>query len=80
MNKWIRVADRLPEATSGEAGKPPILSDDVLILFETGVDVANYDHEDGKWALINRSFSEPDCDPLFWMPIPDYPEGFRLSQ
>jgi hypothetical protein len=43
MSDWIRCSERLPEATVGAVGEEPIISDDVLVLFETGPDIANYD-------------------------------------
>lgn len=79
MNEWIRCSERLPEATVGAVGEEPIISDDVLVLFETGPDVANYDYDAGWWSMVNHGFSQPDCDPLYWMPIPEYPEGYKQS-
>jgi hypothetical protein len=79
MSEWISVEDRLPEATIGVEGKSPIISDDVFVAFIDGAyesyDVANYDHEDAHWYLVNRSFERPDADPTHWMPIPALPES-----
>lgn len=68
---WIPITERLPEAVHGEESKPPIISDDVVVLFESGdTDIANYDHEDSVWSLVNHGFKEPDCDPTHWLPLP----------
>lgn len=73
---WILVAEQLPEARSGVEGRPPILSDDVLVLFESrGMAVANFDHESRVWTEAKDSAREFDCDPKYWMEIPDWPEG-----
>lgn len=79
MNKWIRVGDELPKAVVGAEGEPANLSDDVAVLFETGIEVAMYDHEVKRWVMVNADFEEPIVDPLYWTPLPDFPEGFRLS-
>lgn len=74
MGRWIPVAMQLPKAVYGGEGAPVEISEDVLILFEGGmVEVANYDHAIKQWALVNRSFREPECDPTHWLPIPEFP-------
>jgi hypothetical protein len=71
---WIAVSEHLPEPIQGKEGKPPTISDDVVILFENGdVDIAMYDHEDDRWTLPNSAFAEPDCEPVFWMELPPSP-------
>jgi Protein of unknown function (DUF551) len=75
VGQWISVTERLPDAIMGEEGQKPFVTDDVLIYWgdHCSMDVANYDHEAGRWALVNHGFAEPYCDPTHWMPIPAPP-------
>jgi hypothetical protein len=78
MSDWIPITKRMPEARYGEDDKPPIISEDVLILYESGMlDIANYDYDAQCWSVVNKGFSHPDCDPVYWMPIPEFPEGIQ---
>ena len=78
--KWIRVDERLPEATQGQVEGPFIISDDVLCYWpaDGGIhEVCNYDHEDHRWSLVHKAFEEPDCEPTHWQPLPAPPSGAK---
>lgn len=73
--EWTKVKEQLPEATIGEAGQPPMLTDDVLVYFEAGdrgYEIANYDYEEESWySLVDGFFF--DAEPSHWMPLPKAP-------
>lgn len=71
MSDWINADERLPDAVGH-------LSDAVLVLCETGPDVACYDFTIGGWVLPNEEYNATPWGVLFWCPIPNFPEGFEI--
>jgi hypothetical protein len=76
--KWVRTKDQLPVAAlgfdEGDGEGRPFLSPDVVALWpDVCADIANYDHDEKRWSLLNRSFEEPDCEPEYWCYLPDLP-------
>lgn len=76
---WISVEERLPEARYGEAGKPPVVSEDVLVcgcnaLGDEHIVFANYDHEAKQWWVIEGHGHLDADDPTHWMPKPKLPK------
>ena len=76
--KWINAKRALPVPKYGDDEHPkPYLSDDVLVVFESGdsiYDIANYDHAEKQWSLPNKGFNQPDVEPIAWIPIPALPD------
>lgn len=68
--KWISVKERLPE-----------LKESVLLYFNEGNMAVGYWFEKDEnftfWSAWtdNGWFSDCDCEPLYWMPLPEPPKG-----
>jgi hypothetical protein len=66
---WVKCSERLPEAVYGAEGESPTDSEDVAVLFEAGdsiYDIGTYQHDEKRWILPNKNFSEPDAEPIAW--------------
>ena len=73
---WAKVENGLPKAKYGDdRNTAPYLSEDVAVCWpEIGIiEIANYDHEAKHWSLPNKSFNQPDADPVYWYPLPKIP-------
>ena len=79
LNGWIDCNERLPDAVYGEEGEPPEMSEDVLACWPNAmnltVDIAQYDHGRKQWSFPTKGFEDAHCDPGYWMPLPELPEG-----
>jgi hypothetical protein len=71
---WISCKIKLPEAIFGAENGEPFLSEDVVVFFESGgFAISNYDHETKVWTEAKDSAKEFDCDPIYWMSLPEVP-------
>ena len=67
--QWISVEDRLPECKQ-----------DVLMYFDTGNMAAGFWHDGDEtitfWCAYTDDgwFTDCDCEPLYWMPLPEPPK------
>jgi hypothetical protein len=69
--KWIKVSEQLPEPRYGEAGEPPVVSEDVLAFQkDSPIYIANYDHEQRRWCIDGDIWG---LEPSHWMPLPEAP-------
>lgn len=68
--QWTSVEDRLPE-----------IKQDVLMYFDSGNMAVGFWHdgdEDITFWCANTDdgwYTDCDCMPLYWMPLPDAPKG-----
>lgn len=68
--EWTNTNTSRPSAEIGEAGQPPIISNNVLCFWspEQAMDVGYYDHEADAWFSAN-TFEEWDAPPAMWSTV-----------
>lgn len=73
--QWISVKDRLPE-----------IKQDVLMCFDSGNMAVGFwydgDEDITFWCANTDDgwYTDCDCMPLYWMPLPDAPKGANDGQ
>lgn len=69
MMEWISVSDRLPERKQ-----------DVLMYFDTGNMAVGFWYDGDEtitfWSAYTDDgwYADCDCEPLYWMPLPEPPK------
>jgi hypothetical protein len=78
---WTAVFKTKPAAIMGEAGKPPIISDDVLCYWDEHqpMEVGNYDHEEDAW-FSSATGNQWDQEPSFWLALPPPPSNLGVPE
>lgn len=70
-DKWISVAERLPELRDTYEGGPK--ESEPVLAFENWVEIARYGEtfrtRKPRWATLHRRIT-----PTHWMPLPDPPK------